>query len=132
MIVKIPIKKYKYAVDLKIDTTINKPFIKVVNDTGTVNLFFDAIVKKDLDDAKAYVSKKFIDVIDLAELKEVIGTKKICKYVAMAEYNEGKTHFRTNSVILVENGISSLVHVHLIQEPDHFGKWKIFGIEKES
>ena len=131
MNVKIPIEKYQYAVELSIDQTINKPFIKVMNDTGIVNLFLDAIVKKELADAKAYVSKKFIDAIDLAELKELIGTKKICNYVAMAEYNKGKNIFRTNSVILFENGISSLFHIHLIREPDRFGSWKIFGIERE-
>lgn len=140
--IQLPITKVNYSANLSFNMNfprrlgvnpsfLSKPFYKVENDTETVKLFFDAIVKRDMEGARRYISKNFVDVIDLAALEEIIGNKKICKYTAKAEFDERRTSFRTNSLVLFENGCSNLMHVHLIREPDNLINWKIFGIEKE-
>ena len=134
LFIRLPIIKGDTFATLTVNDNyyINKtPFLKIVNCEGTTKLFLDAVLKKDFDHARRYISEKFIDTIDLAEINEIVGTKKICSYMQKIKFENDNKNFKTTSVMLSENGKKGIVHVHLIQETNQAGKWKIFRIEKE-
>lgn len=134
LFIRLPIIKSDTFATLTVSDNyyINKtPFLKIVDYDGTAKLFLNAVLKKDFDDARRYISKKFIDTIDLAEINDIVATKKICSYMQKIKFEKDNDNFKTTSVILSENGKNSIMHVHLIQETSQAGKWKIFGIEKE-
>lgn len=119
------------SVKVSMGVTPNKPFVSLMNETGTVKLFVEALSKNRHEDALAYVSKNYAKNFDLGELSEYFGENGHYKHLVKVEFNQPPRNCITNSILVLENNKSSIIHLHMIKEPDKFGSWKIYSIDKE-
>ncbi len=114
---------------VKIPALNNNFHISFSDEDITVKHFVEALYKKRKDDAKVYISKNLAGELDLDELSDVFNKSKCYKSLAKVEFTERPKNCKTNSILILQN--SSIIHLHLIKEPDAFSKWKIYGIDKE-
>jgi len=109
------------------------PFIGNAKDENVGSLFFKAITKSSLEDAKKYVSKDFIDMIDLEEIKDFFVQNKAYKIVDYVPFKGAKKNIKINSLLFKSDNLkdSSVISLYLVMEPDANSYWKICGIDKE-
>ena len=138
----LPIKQQKPVVNLPVSLKKDfclhfkkndAPFISFSEDAHTVKLFVEALSKCRHDDAKAYISKHFAKDFDLEALSGVLC--KAAYYKNLTKVNFAKTpgNCTTNAILILnsEGKRNSILHLHLIKEPDYHSKWKIYGFDKE-
>ncbi|MDR1067388.1 MAG: hypothetical protein LBL35_08180 [Clostridiales bacterium] len=108
------------------------PFISLSDTDNTVKRFVEALSKSMFDDAKAYISKNFINDFNFDEMSLYFNSENNYKTLIKAEFSERPKNCVTNSILVLnDDSRNSILHVYLIKEPDGFGNWKICGIEKE-
>ena len=111
---------------------LNKPtpFVRLEFDTTgqVITRFIDA-VRKNPDGAWAFVSKVCSAQLDLNELKEIVDEG--VKPVQLATYVSRAKNCLTRSVYVNVQKKRKLLHIHMVKEPDHNGKWKVFGVEQD-
>jgi len=107
-----------------------KPFINIFTENSTVKLFLDAVAHN-TEEAMCFISKNCIKSIDLFELKSSFDGCGF-KYLKPIEENN-KGNCRTNTVLLINNQSKqkTILHLYMVREPDQFGQWKIFNVERE-
>lgn len=128
---------------LKMDSRLNpaddlfyeahKPFFHILTDNGIASLFLEAVAANP-EDALAFVSKYCPKSIDLDALRSILGDRNLlCQPLIKASFNRDPKNCSTSSVLVVdpEHNKKSLLHLHMIKEPDRFGQWKIYGVEQE-
>ena len=109
-----------------------KPFFNILTENGTVKQFLDAVAH-DTEEAACFISKNCIKSIDLIELKSSFDGGGF-KYLYPAEDEAKNTgNCRTNTVLLFNNksNQNTIVRLYMVREPDQFGQWKIFNVERE-
>ena len=108
-----------------------KPFFNVLTENSTVKLFLDAVAHN-TEEASYFISKNCIKSIDLFELKSTFDDGGF-KYLHSTEDEaNGTSNCRTNTVLLFnKRNQKTILHLHMIREPDQFGQWKIFNLERE-
>jgi hypothetical protein len=107
-------------------------FFCVHTDDSTVQLFWEALKNKRSDDARALISKSFVGQLDIAELEDYFNASSGYKNLIKVEFSAAPRSCKTTSILLLDPGKkNSIIHLHMIREPDAFGTWKIYGIEKE-
>ncbi|MCL1788152.1 MAG: hypothetical protein FWG38_09210 [Defluviitaleaceae bacterium] len=108
------------------------PHIHIERDAGlgVVSNFFAAIFANP-ERAWAYVSKIHSASINLTEIRELIVTG--VQPVRVASYVHSPKNCTTRSFYVRDRRrkVRKLLHLHMVKEPDHNGKWKIFGVEQE-
>lgn len=112
------------------------PFFSVAySDTGehTLDSFLRAMSLAELEDAKVYISKNYLNRIDLEELSDaLISESKLCvSYVLKTDYHQGPKNCIVKAFIVMEGESASLFNIYMLKEPNRFGKWKIYSIERE-
>ena len=107
----------------------NRPYISLVNDNSIPKAFIDAVIKKDFDDAMSYISR-FNIFVDRETIINDFNKVKSYNYIPV--YKNFCKNKKVNSVMVSENDKKVILHFYLINEPDFFGNWKIYRIEKES
>jgi len=104
-------------------------------DTGeyTMDCFLKALRCERPEDAALYISKNYLDRIDLEELSDVLLTKsKLCvSYVLKTAYHENPKNCIDKAFLVMDNGKAELFSISMLKEPDRFGKWKIYSIDRE-
>ncbi|MCL1788143.1 MAG: hypothetical protein FWG38_09160 [Defluviitaleaceae bacterium] len=109
-----------------------KPYIHIACDAGlhVVSQFFAAVCTNP-DKAWAFVSKIYSAGIDLNELRELVISG--IQPVRVASYVHSPKNCTTRSFYVRDKRrkVRKLLHLHMVKEPDHNGKWKIFGVEQE-
>jgi len=96
-----------------------------------VSRFIDAVCGNP-DDAWAFVSKVYSARLDLNELRELLTAGAGVQHVKIAMYVNSSEKCITRSVYVnQQTNVQKLLHLRMIREPDHNGKWKIFGVEQE-
>ena len=120
---------------------MNFPFMKITRAAPCVRMEYDAsqqVISRFLDavranpeDAWAFVSKVCSASLDLNELRELLDAG--VQHVKIATYVNSSKNCLTRSVYVNDpiQKVRKLLHLHMIKEPDHNGKWKIFGVEQE-
>lgn len=117
-------------------TAINiaKPaaFVRMEYDASqqVVSRFLDA-VRVNPESAWAFVSKVHSAALDLNALQELLDAE--VQHVKMAAYVSSSKNCIIRSICVkdpVGNGLKFL-HLRMVKQPDHNGKWKIFGVEQE-
>jgi len=95
-----------------------------------VSRFLDA-VRTNPDNAWAFVSKVYSAGLDLNELRELLDAG--IQHVKIATYVNPPKNCLTRSFYVSDKRkkVRKLLHLHMVKEPDHNGKWKIFGVEQE-
>lgn len=118
-----------------LQTTYNKysPFFSMCNEDAITQLFLEALIKNSAEEAKKYISKNFVDKIDLYELKDFFSDNVNYKKLTKIEFDNKIKKSKTNSILFVGgDNNSSIINLHMICEPDSFSKWKIYAIDMES
>jgi len=107
-----------------------KPFFDILTENSTVKLFLDAVAR-DTEEAACFISKNCVKSIDLIELRSSFDGGGF-KYLYPAEENN-QGNCRTNTVLLINNDSKqkTILHLYMVREPDQFGQWKIFNVERE-
>ena len=110
-------------------------FSLLYSDTGeyTLDSFLRALRRERTEDALSYVSKNYLDRVDLEGLSLLLLREcKLCiSYVLKSSYHNTPKNCIAKSFLVMEGGSSLLFNIHMLKEPDRFGKWKIYSIEQE-
>lgn len=105
------------------------------SDTGefTVDNFLKAMRLERIEDAMVYVSKNYLDRINLEELSDVLMSEpELCvSYVLKTGYQKGPRNCIDRAFLVMNNGGALLFNISMLKEPNCFGKWKIYSIERE-
>jgi hypothetical protein len=110
-----------------------RPFFHILTDNGIAVRFLEAVAA-DPEEAMAFVSKHSAGAIDMEALRDILGTAgRLCNSWVQISYNNNPKNCLTRSVLLVdkERNTKQLLHLHMVREPDRYGQWKIYGVEKE-
>ena len=103
-------------------------FFHLLTETGVASMFLKAVTS-DTEAARTFVSKNCI--IDLDALRNVLESSLCCsglvtlKKAALGQGKNGKKR----SILLGNK--SCILHLRMVEEPDRFGQWKIYDVEKE-
>ena len=126
--IRIPTGSSTFGSDVIIQN--GKPFFNILTENSTVKLFLDAVAHN-TEEAACFISKNCIKSIDLFELKSSFDGGGF-KYLYPVEQNNNGT-CRTNTVLLINNNSKqkTILHLYMVREPDQFGQWKIFNVERE-
>lgn len=134
----IPFKNKSFFKINSNTTKISKNFLKYTNKDSsyTIKCFLDAIINSSTEDAKAYISKNYVDKIDLLKVKKVLFNKdkKTAPFIIKANFSNIPKNCKADTMYIFdkEEKIGRFLHILLLHEPDKFGTWKIYGIEEES
>ena len=109
-----------------------KPFFSILTDNSTVKLFLEAVAHN-TEEAACFISKNCIKSIDLIELKSSFDDGGFKYLFSIDDESNGKGNCRTNTVLLFNNKSNqkTILHLYMVREPDQFGQWKIFNVERE-
>ena len=135
MYIKIDIKKNQVFLPI-IERPASPFFTASFSDTAehTVDSFLKAVRLKHIEDAQVYISKNYQDRIDLDELTDLLvqGRGVSVRHVLGSNYRAEVPKGCVSKAFLVTDGAkSSLFNVNMLKEPNSFGKWKIYSIERE-
>ena len=100
------------------------PFFSLVSPKGTLLAFLHALKQEGTEEARGYLSSA-ISGADLEEIKGVFAHAEKYRFFV----KETGECMRTLS--LAAAGEKEVISVGMVAEPDDFGKWKIYCIEKE-
>lgn len=105
------------------------------SDTGeyTLDSFLKAMRLERIEDAMVYISKNYLDRVNLEELTDVLlPESKLCfSYVLKTGYQQGPKNCINKAFLVMEGEKTRLFNIYMLKEPNRFGKWKIYSIEKE-
>jgi len=98
----------------------------LLTEEGVAAMFLRAVAA-DIESARAFISKN--SAVDLDALQHVLS------HSATPMINLKKAHcglgngIKTRSVLLGSQ--NCILHLHMVEEPDQFGPWKIYGVDRE-
>ena len=114
-----------------------KPFFSAAySDTAehTIDSFLKAMRLDKIEDAKVYISKNYLDRVDLDELSDelLLGRKLSISCVLKTGGTKMPPKDCVSKAFLIVDGKgASLFNINMLKEPNSFGKWKIYSIERE-
>jgi len=98
----------------------------LLTEEGVAAMFLRAVAS-DVEQARAFVSKN--SAVDLDALHNIMGHSAL-PITSMKKASADRVERRTKTqTILLQNCI---LHLHMVEEPDQFGPWKIYGVDKEA
>ena len=100
------------------------PFFSLVSPKGTLLAFLHALKQEGTEEARGYLSSA-ISGADLEEIKGVFAHAEKYRFFVK------ETGERMRTLSLAAAGEKEVISVGMVAEPDDFGKWKIYCIEKE-
>ena len=106
------------------------PFFYMDDQDGAVTSFLRAVTDGS-GDAVRFVSKRCSGNMDLSALRDVLTSNDYACLIP--QRNPALNRRKTKALLLFdrENGERSVLFLRMIREPDQFGQWKIFSVEKE-
>ena len=109
-----------------------KPFFNILTENSTVKLFLDAVAQN-TEEAECFISKNCIKSIDLLELKSTFDGGGFKYLYPVPDESNNTGNCRTNTVLLINNNSKqkTILRLYMVREPDQFGQWKIFNVERE-
>ena len=122
-------------INIKNNNNKFKVYITDKDSNYTVNKFFDIINNSVfIDDAKIYISKNYIDRINLNKLKNMFSNKKSYPFIIDINFNNVPKNCKKDTIFIVDENknITNILHIYMLHEPDEFCNWKIYGIEEEN
>ena len=126
---------------IKINTVIDKKpkiiFKGIEKDSNyTVKCFLDAIASDQVEDAEVYISKNYVDKIDVIGIKDMFEDKdkKTLPLLIKAKISNVPKNCKMDTLLVWDkySEKNKLIHIYMLHEPDIFAKWKIYSIEEES
>jgi len=98
----------------------------LLTEEGVASTFLRTVAA-DVEQARAFVSKK--SAIDLDALQDILTLSDdpiVNLKKASYSFNSGK---KTRSILLDQQ--DCILHLHMVEEPDQYGPWKIYGVDRE-
>ena len=95
----------------------------VLTEEGVAAAFLRTVAADDIEQAKAFVSKN--SAVDLDALRDILESSPN-SIVGIKKAGRGLRN--TRSILLQD----CILHLHMVEEPDQFGPWKIYGVDKEA
>ncbi|MCL2593743.1 MAG: hypothetical protein FWD82_10340 [Defluviitaleaceae bacterium] len=102
-------------------------FVEKEKSEYTTKEFLNALKSDFKDDAKAYISRDFVNSIDLHKYENITKKQKI-PFVICANYDKLPKNCKLDTIMTTD---TEIFHLYMLKEPDKFGKWKIYGIDRE-
>lgn len=102
----------------------------VLTEEGVAAMFLRTVAS-DVESARAFVSKN--SAVDLDAIQHILELENTStKIIGLQKATESSLkntikRARTRSILLQ----NCILHLHMIEEPDQFGPWKIYGVDKE-
>ncbi len=107
---------------------VKKPFFSMPNPQGTLRFFIHALMRRQDEEAKGYICKALLGFVDMDELRDLFQEESKYQYFSPKQ----KESLSTVGIAVKSNqGTIQMLVVHMVEEPDIFGKWKICQIEKQ-
>jgi len=124
--VQFPAIKYKQPLMPSFGVAI--PYL---NDLSVATCFLNA-VQLNPDHAWAFVSKVCAQSLDLEALQEILGDNVSYRQVLAAHISDTKNSM-TRSIYIedTQHNLRHILHLRMIKEPDKYGPWKIYSVERE-
>lgn len=111
------------------------PFFSTLDDDKIVKLFLEALINRNHEEAYVYISKNCTYEFDFEELSDFFDRRYNYIFLLNALFYKEPKNCKTKSLLVMKNTNNiekgSVIHFKLIKEQNKFGKWKIYGIEKE-
>ena len=115
-----------------------KPFFMLeYNESSryTLDRFLEAVKYSKIDDAMAYISKNYTDKVDIAQIWEALEEKhQLCtNYIVKSSFTKAPRNCTDSTIMLLDKQEKKvrIFNIYMLNEPDRFGKWKIYSIEQE-
>lgn len=108
----------------------NKPYFAITNERSTVKFFLDAVLDgRDEKEAAVYVSKD--SKMKMEDVRKIFSGVRRFEYACKLKEDK-LPDFSTVTICTAMdgNGKKPLIHVKMIFEPNRYGRWKIYKIEK--
>lgn len=119
--------KFKVALPVKKESISKLPFFSLLNEKGVLKQFIKAINKHSEEEARRYLSNTVKNRISMEEAYTLFSDGGNYKsLISIPMYDNGK--YNTLSIALGNS--EEVIQVSMIEEPDHFGQWKIIQIER--
>ena len=123
----IPLKEVTIKGGCGVFSFTRPHFFHMLTEEGVAAAFLRTVAS-DVESARAFVSKN--SAVDLDAIQHIIlecGPSDAPISLKKAT-SDIKRRVSTKSIMLQ----NCILHLHMVEEPDQFGPWKIYGVEKES
>ena len=127
-----------YSMEAKAAVKGKKPFFTLeYSDSSryTLDRFLEAVKYGKIDDAFLYVSKNYTDKVDIAQILEALEEKsELCtNYIVKSRFTKAPRNCTDTTIMLFDkqDKKTKVFNIYMLNEPDRFGKWKIYSIEQE-
>lgn len=120
----LPVNHKAFCLEDAVLSARKPPFFSLVSPKGTLLAFLHALKQEGTEEARGYLSSA-ISGADLEELKSVFAHAEKYRFYV----KDAGAQMRTLS--LAAAGEREVISVGMVAEPDDYGKWKIYCIEKE-
>ena len=106
---------------------LSNPFFHMLTETGVAAMFLRA-VESDPDQARTLLSKNC--VMDLEAFRDVLDSCHCgSKFVTLKKGSAISISERMRTILF--GNLNCVLHFYMVEEPDIYGRWKVFGVEKE-
>ena len=125
---KLNLPKRNFVLEDSCFNSTKSPFMSLPNPSGTVRSFLSALQKERHDEVMGYFSQSVAAIADIDEIKDLFLVEGKYHFFSDEELNGTRTVALATSDRADQ---TQVIFVHMISEPDAYGKWKIYSIEKE-
>ena len=122
-------KREKAVKNIFIHRGKTKPFFSIPNANGTVKSFLEALNNNYIDEAMGYISKNVISPINFNEIYSIFEGVKSYKCLISVTKNTSLLKQVSIAVKKSSKNRIEIINLKMVNEPDSFGKWKIYQIE---
>lgn len=123
---KLHLPKGTFSLEDAVFDNRKPAFVSLPNPRGTLRSFLHAVENGKKEEAMGYFSSRVAEAVDYEEMEGFL--KELKAYHCFSEESVGGV--RTIAVAGEEQG-GAVFSFRMVAEPDSYGKWKIFSIERE-
>lgn len=104
------------------------PYFSLPNPSGTVRSFLSALGAEDEEEALGFLSAEVSPLADLDQVKALFEKIKEYHFISDEAYHDVRT---VSLACGNHEGETEMISLRMVAEPNRYGKWKIYCIEKE-
>ena len=121
----LPAVRRRFAVETAALRCVKQPYFSISDTRGTVLAFLQALQSNRTEEARGYLSRTVENGADMEQIRKFFSSEgSYCLF--LEEKGE-----RTRTVSLACADRREMIFLRLVTEPDDYGRWKIYEIEKE-
>ena len=121
----LPAVRRRFAIETAALRCVKQPYFSLSDTRGTVMAFLEKKKKNRTEEARGYLSRAVGNGADMEQIQKFFSSEgSYCLF--LEEKGE-----RTRTVSLACADRREMIFLRLVTEPDDYGRWKIYEIEKE-